>query len=181
MTHCRSVVPVALISSILLVSLLAGCATRQGYQGAGVGALTGTTAGILLDPDNRWRGAMIGGSLGALFGGALTDRPRYSSPYYDPAYYGPRQSDPQYYGQQRYYPQSYSQPGAYHSPPPRYSEPNRTAQGAVIGGLTGATAGALLDNSNAWRGGLIGGFLGSFFGGSIGAINSGPSIPVLRP
>lgn len=181
MTRYRSIVSVALISSFLLVSLLAGCATRQGYQGAGVGALTGATAGILLDPDNRWRGAAIGGGLGALFGGALTDKPRYSSPYYDPAYYGPRQSYPRFYGQQRYYPQSYSQPGGYYSPRPGYSEPNRTAQGAVIGGLTGATAGALLDNSNAWRGGLIGGFLGSFFGGSIGAINSGPSIPVLRP
>lgn len=171
MTRYQSVVPVALISSFLLVSLLAGCATQQGYQGAGVGVLTGSTAGILLDPDNRWRGAVIGGGLGAMFGGALTDGPRYSTPYYDPASYGPSQS----------YSQHYYRPRGYYPSSPRYAAPNRTGQGAVIGGLTGATAGALLDNDNAWRGGLIGGFLGSFFGGSIGAINSGPSIPVLRP
>ena len=181
MTRYQLVVPVALISFFFSISLLTGCATRQGYQGTGIGALTGSTAGILLDPDNRWRGAVIGGGLGALLGGGLTDRPRYSSPYYDPASYRSRQAYPQNYGRQRYYPQGYAQPGGYYPSPSRYPEPNRTAQGAVIGGLTGATAGALLDDDNGWRGGLIGGFLGSLFGGSIGAINSGPSIPVLRP
>lgn len=181
MTTFRFIRATIAVGITLFLFLLTGCATQQGYHGAGVGALTGATAGILLDPDNRWRGAAIGGGLGAMFGGALTDRPRYATPYYDPAYYGPRQSYPQYYGQQPYYPQSYSQPSGYYSPRPKYSEPNRTGRGAVIGGLTGATAGALLDDDNAWRGGLIGGFLGSFFGGSIGAINSGPSIPVLRP
>ena len=54
-------------------------------------------------------------------------------------------------------------------------------QGAVVGGVTGAAAGALLDSDNAWRGGMIGGFLGSLFGGGIGAINSGRSIPILAP
>lgn len=139
----------------LILCSMAGCATRQGYQGAGVGALTGTTAGILLDPGNRWRGAAIGGSMGALLGGALTEPSAYRNPYQNPTYY--RSATP--YSDNRY----------------------SAGRGALIGGVTGATAGALLDNSNSWRGGLIGGVLGSFFGGSIGAINSGPGIPVLRP
>ncbi|WP_028585373.1 YMGG-like glycine zipper-containing protein [Desulfogranum mediterraneum] len=142
------------------LSLLNGCATHQGYQGAGMGALTGTTAGILLDPDNRWRGAVIGGSLGALLGGSLTESPRYyTSPYRDPY------RNPSYYGQAT--PYSYSR--------------QQASRGALIGGVTGATAGALLDNSNSWRGGIIGGILGSLFGGSIGSINTQPGIPILHP
>lgn len=134
--------------------LLTGCATQQGYQGAGVGAVTGATAGILLDPDNRWRGAIIGGGLGSVLGGALTDRPNYGQSH-----------------QGSYYPQ-YRQN--------HYSTDN-TAHGSIIGGATGAAAGALLDHDNRWRGSLIGGALGGFFGGTIGSINSGPSIPVLKP
>ena len=63
---------------LLVLGLLStGCATQQGYQGAGVGAITGATAGVLIDQDNRWRGGAIGGGLGAILGGALTDRPIY--------------------------------------------------------------------------------------------------------
>lgn len=170
-----------LVIGVLLITLLSACATQQGYQGAGVGALTGATAGILLDPDNRWRGAMIGGGLGAVLGGALTDYPQYNNaPQYS--------TYPQYnnYPQYNEYPYNspyYGAPSYYTPPPPppSYTSQNRTAQGALVGGLTGATAGALLDDDNAWRGGAIGAILGSFFGGSIGAINSGPSIPVLYP
>ena len=144
-------------SILMLVYLLAtgifltGCATQQGYQGAGVGAVTGATAGILLDPHNRWRGALIGGGLGATLGGAMTDRPAYNNRGYSAPY---RQ---------------------------RYRSQNTTAQGALIGGATGAAAGALLDHNNRWRGSLIGGALGGIFGGSIGNINSEPSIPALNP
>lgn len=157
------------VIGVLLMTLMSACATQQGYQGAGVGALTGATAGILLDPDNRWRGAMIGGGLGAVLGGALTDYPQYNDypQYSDYPYNSP------YSGSSSYY--------APPPPPPSYTSQNRVAQGALVGGLTGATAGALLDDDNAWRGGAIGAILGSFFGGSIGAINSGPSIPVLNP
>ena len=141
-----------LIIGIAVVGLfLSGCATQQGYQGAGVGAVTGATAGILLDPHNRWRGALIGGGLGATLGGAMTDRPAYNNRGYAAPY---RQG---------------------------YRSQNSTAQGALIGGATGAAAGALLDHNNRWRGSLIGGALGGIFGGSIGNINSGPSIPVLNP
>jgi surface antigen len=149
-TYHRLLGTLGILLSISL--LLTGCATQQGYQGAGVGALTGATAGVLLDPHNRWRGAMIGGGLGATLGGALTDRPAYRRSYQ----------------------------GTY-SPYQNYRQRNSTAQGALIGGATGAAAGALLDHDNRWRGSLIGGALGGFFGGSIGSINSGPSIPVLHP
>lgn len=146
----------AILFNVCLVSgglLLFGCASQQGYQGAGVGAVTGATAGILLDPHNRWRGALIGGGLGATLGGAMTDRP--ASTYNSCGYSAP-----------------YRQ---------RYRSQNTTAQGALIGGATGAAAGALLDHNNRWRGSLIGGALGGIFGGSIGSINSGPSIPALNP
>ena len=164
MPRFRSIISIGL-SSFFILLFVTSCATQQGYQGAGVGAVTGATAGILLDPENRWRGAVIGGSLGSLFGGALTDIPRYNTSYSRPP-------DPYYQAHQNQ---------GYYQGYPSYSQQNRANQGAVVGGLTGATAGALLDNNNSWRGALIGGALGSFFGGSIAAINSGPSIPVLRP
>lgn len=146
---------VVIIGCMLVTGLLfGGCATQQGYQGAGVGAVTGATAGMLLDPHNRWRGAVIGGGLGATLGGALTNRQAYRQPYSE-NYFSPHR--------QNYQPQNY------------------TAQGAFVGGATGAAAGALLDHDNRWRGSLIGGALGGLFGGSIGSINSGPGIPVLNP
>lgn len=157
---------VAILCALIMCS---SCTTHQGYQGAGVGTLTGATAGALLDSGNPWRGAVIGGGLGAIVGGALTDVPQYPTPY-APAYYG----------------QPYNSYPAYHPEPGAPTTPNQTGQGAIIGGLTGATAGALLDNSNPWRGSLIGGALGLFFGHGIETINSktvnsGAAIPVLRP
>ncbi len=160
-----------IICCIISSYLLSGCATQQGRQGANIGALTGATAGALLDSDNPWRGAVIGGSMGAVFGGALTDQPSYYGYQNTPVNNAP----PNYYNQQYYYP-----------PPPQYSSSSRsgyntTTRGAAIGGITGAAAGAMLDDDNSWRGGLIGGALGSFFGGSIGFINSSPNIPIRQP
>jgi hypothetical protein len=156
------------VLGLLFLSLLSGCATQNGYQGAGLGALTGATAGALLDSSNAWRGALIGGGLGATLGGALTDRP-YDRPYYSTPYGGG------YY----YSPGGYSVSPYYY--PPAYPYRDYTLRGATVGGLTGATAGALLDRGNRWRGGMIGGFLGSLFGGGVGWINSRPGVPVLRP
>ena len=152
--------PRALLIAMAIVTILSGCATQNGRYGAGVGALTGGTAGILLDPHNPWRGAAIGGSLGGLLGGALTDRPNYYSNYQSRGYY-----------QQPYYP-SYS-----------YNQYRREAtyRGAAYGGVAGAAAGAMLDHGNRWRGSLIGGTLGSIFGGGINFINSSTMIPVLQP
>ncbi|GEM_PF-1931977 len=151
------------VIGVLLTLLLTSCATQQGYRGANIGALTGATAGILLDPDNRWRGAVIGGSLGAAFGGALTDQPYYS-PY-----------SPNYYNQQHVYRSQYPQYQPY------AGQNSMVRSGAAYGGVVGAAAGALIDDGNRWRGGLIGGALGSFFGGGISFINSTPGIPILQP
>ncbi|MFT5702143.1 MAG: hypothetical protein ACI8ZB_005053 [Desulforhopalus sp.] len=165
MNNHRHIISVATGLAMLSLSFLSGCATQQGYQGAGLGAFTGATAGALIDSSNPWRGALIGGGLGATLGGALTDRPYYYSPYPHCRGYA-------------YQPQGYYYTPRYYAPPPRRSYAGR---GAAYGGLTGAAAGALIDSSNPWLGGMIGGFLGSIFGGGIGAINSGPRTPILRP
>jgi hypothetical protein len=70
---------VSLLLSVLASSaLLSSCATVQPtsqrtYEGAGVGAAVGSVAGLLIDKDNRWRGAVIGGLLGAALGGTVTE------------------------------------------------------------------------------------------------------------
>lgn len=40
-------------------------------------------------------------------------------------------------------------------------------EGAAVGGAVGGTAGALLDGSNPWRGGVIGAALGALFGATV--------------
>ena len=164
------------VVGVLLTLLLTSCATQQGYHGANIGALTGAPAGILLDPNNRWRGAVIGGSLGATFGGALTDQAYYTT--YSPNYqqYTPSCSSPlNYYNQQYVYRSQYRQYQPY------AVRNNRLGRGAAYGGLAGATAGALIDGDNRWRGGLIGGALEVFFGRGINFIKSTPGVPVLQP
>ncbi len=47
--------------------------TQRTYEGATVGALGGAVAGALIDRSNSWRGAVIGGALGALIGGTITE------------------------------------------------------------------------------------------------------------
>jgi hypothetical protein len=70
---------VSLLFSVLASSaLLSSCATVQPtsqrtYEGAGVGAALGSVAGLLIDKDNRWRGAVIGGLIGAALGGTVTE------------------------------------------------------------------------------------------------------------
>jgi hypothetical protein len=43
----------------------------------------------------------------------------------------------------------------------------KTYEGAAIGGVVGAAAGALIDKNNRWRGAVIGGALGAVLGGTI--------------
>ncbi|AEB09041.1 glycine zipper 2TM domain-containing protein [Desulfobacca acetoxidans] len=59
----------------LLVISLAGCTSLSPYTytGAGVGGALGAGAGALLDHNNRWRGAMVGGLMGGALGGAATE------------------------------------------------------------------------------------------------------------
>ena len=42
-------------------------------QGAALRAAMGSVAGLLIDDDNRWRGALIGGLLGGALGGGVTE------------------------------------------------------------------------------------------------------------
>lgn len=44
------------------------------------------------------------------------------------------------------------------------------AKGAVIGGVVGAGAGAIISKNNKWKGGVIGGVLGAGAGYGVGAI-----------
>ena len=60
---------------VLLAALTAGCTSISPYTytGAGVGGALGAGAGALIDSNNRWRGAMVGGLMGGALGGATTE------------------------------------------------------------------------------------------------------------
>jgi hypothetical protein len=60
---------------VLLAALAAGCTSLSPYTytGAGVGGALGAGAGALIDQNNRWRGAMVGGLMGGALGGATTE------------------------------------------------------------------------------------------------------------
>ena len=47
--------------------------SQRTYEGAAAGGALGSVAGLLIDEDNRWRGALIGGLLGAAIGGTVTE------------------------------------------------------------------------------------------------------------
>jgi hypothetical protein len=61
--------------SVLLAALTAGCTSVSPYTytGAGVGGALGAGTGALIDHNNRWRGAMIGGLAGGALGGTATE------------------------------------------------------------------------------------------------------------
>jgi len=53
-------------------SIFTGCVSETGEktkEGAAIGAVAGAAVGVLIDKDNRWRGAVIGAGIGALIGG----------------------------------------------------------------------------------------------------------------
>ncbi len=64
---------VVMIFFFLSLLFSGGCATQQGYQGAGIGAVIGGAAGALIDKKNRWRGGAIGAALGAALGGTISE------------------------------------------------------------------------------------------------------------
>lgn len=70
MSHIKIV-----LSSLLVAALMAGCTSLSPYTytGAGVGGALGAGAGALIDQNNRWRGAMVGGLMGGALGGATTE------------------------------------------------------------------------------------------------------------
>lgn len=62
--------------AVFSAGLLFSCGqvtTQRTYEGATVGAIGGAIAGALIDRNNRWRGAVVGGALGALIGGTITE------------------------------------------------------------------------------------------------------------
>jgi hypothetical protein len=97
---------VLMMTGFLLFS--SGCATQQGAQGAGLGAVVGGVSGALIDKGNPWRGAAIGGGLGAVFGGGLGEIAGSTQNYNPPPQQGYYQSPPPPQG------------GYYAPPPPRY-------------------------------------------------------------
>ena len=52
--------------------LLSGC-TKQAYEGAVVGGAAGSAVGAILDEENPWRGAFIGGVIGAVVTGTIVE------------------------------------------------------------------------------------------------------------
>ncbi|MBI4639946.1 MAG: glycine zipper 2TM domain-containing protein [Candidatus Tectomicrobia bacterium] len=48
----------------------------------------------------------------------------------------------------------------------------RTYEGATVGGVLGAVAGALVDKKNSWRGAVVGGVLGAALGGTVTEVAS---------
>jgi uncharacterized membrane protein len=52
------------------------------------------------------------------------------------------------------------------------SPSNSAYKGGAVGAGVGAAAGALLDEDNRWRGGVIGGALGAVLGGAMGEISN---------
>lgn len=101
------------LAGMLLFS--SGCATQQGAQGAGLGAVVGGVSGALIDKGNPWRGAAIGGGLGAVFGGGLGEIAG-SSQNVNPPPQGYYNSPPPRHG--RYYAPPPPDYGYYSAPPP---------------------------------------------------------------
>ncbi|MGC9017577.1 MAG: glycine zipper 2TM domain-containing protein [Caldimicrobium sp.] len=65
------ILSIFLAFSFLIVSLN-GCVSEldtKTKEGATIGAVAGGVLGVLIDKDNRWRGAVIGAALGAVVGG----------------------------------------------------------------------------------------------------------------
>jgi uncharacterized protein YcfJ len=60
-----------LLVFVLLLTGLSSCVVleQKTKEGATVGAVAGGVLGVLLDKNNRWRGAVVGAALGAVIGG----------------------------------------------------------------------------------------------------------------
>jgi outer membrane lipoprotein SlyB len=73
MNRCVKIAGIVGLSAMLFSCAETGQYTLStaGQQGAAVGGILGTTAGIMLDQSNRWRGGVLGGAMGAILGGAL--------------------------------------------------------------------------------------------------------------
>jgi len=60
------------LACLLLLLSLSSCmenVDQKTKEGATIGAVAGGVLGVLLDKDNRWRGAVLGAAIGAALGG----------------------------------------------------------------------------------------------------------------
>lgn len=112
--------PQLLVGLLLALSLVAGCATEN-YNpymlpGAGLGAALGAGIGAAANHSNPWRGAAIGGLLGAAGGGIAGEMYGRSRPYP----YPPGNTPPPSQGYYQQAPPA-PQPGYSYAPPnPNY-------------------------------------------------------------
>lgn len=79
----------AFIGAVIIMALLMGmfgCASsQQSYESAAFLGAVGAGAGALLDKNNRWRGAVLGGAAGAATGYGLSEiQQRNERHYYRP-------------------------------------------------------------------------------------------------
>ena len=117
-----------ILIAVLGLSFLTGCATPSQvpylYTGAGLGAALGAGLGAAINYNNPWRGADIGGLLGAAGGGVAGAVYGQSQPAAQPQAQGAYQPQPQgaYQSpQQGAYQQPQQgnyQPAPYYGPPP---------------------------------------------------------------
>ncbi len=61
-----------ILPALLILSIFTGC-TKQAYEGAVVGGAAGSAVGAILDEENPWRGAFIGGVIGAVVTGTIVE------------------------------------------------------------------------------------------------------------
>lgn len=111
-----------ILTFLVAVSLLAGCAAQNPYTytGAGLGAALGAGLGAAINNRNPWKGAAIGGLLGAAGGGVAGEAYGRSNPYPQRQgyYYQPNAAPAPNYG--------YNAPAnpdyAYNQPQPYYNQ-----------------------------------------------------------
>jgi hypothetical protein len=111
-----------IIIGLLAVSSLTGCASLTQdpslYTGAGLGAALGAGLGAAINNGNPWRGALIGGLLGAAGGGVAGEVYGRTQPQ---ANAQPQQQGSYQPSEQGYYQppqQGNYQPAPYYGPPP---------------------------------------------------------------
>ncbi|MDQ7055234.1 MAG: YMGG-like glycine zipper-containing protein [Persephonella sp.] len=61
-----------LLPAVAFLVFLTGC-TKEAYEGAVVGGAAGSAVGAILDEENPWRGAFIGGVIGAVVTGTVVE------------------------------------------------------------------------------------------------------------
>ncbi len=118
--------PAVVFLALIAFGLATGCSQQDSYlyKGAGLGGALGAGLGAAINNRNPWKGAAIGGLLGAAGGGlAGAAYGKSQDPYQSQGYYPPPPPQQGYYQQpQGNYQQQgyYEQQGYYQQPQPYY-------------------------------------------------------------